>query len=83
MSEDKRIKELERRDTLKETIENFIDEIIEIGISKEDISYIFGYLRLELERMDTEDVLEINQSIEPNEFLEFLSRLGKNMQNKR
>ena len=83
MSKDRRIKELERRDAIKETIENFIDEIIEIGISKEDISYIFGYLRLELERMDTEDVLEINQSIEPNEFLEFLSRLGKNMQNKR
>ena len=80
MSKDRRIKELERRDAIKETIENFIDEIIEIGISKEDISYIFGYLRLELERMDTEDVLEINQSIEPNEFLEFLSRLGKNMQ---
>ncbi len=47
MSEDRRIK-LERRGAIKETIENFIDEIIEIGISKEDISYIFGYLRLEL-----------------------------------
>ena len=51
MSEDRRIKELERRDAIKETIDNFIDEIIEIDISKEDISYIFGYLRLELERI--------------------------------
>ena len=51
-------------------------------LGKEDISYIFGYLKLELKRIDTEDVLEINDSIETNEFLEFLSRLGKNMQNK-
>lgn len=27
-------KELERRDTIKETVDNFIDEIIEIGICK-------------------------------------------------
>ena len=75
-------KELERRDAIKETIDDFIGEITEIGIDKEDISYIFRYLKLELERIDTEDVLEINESIETNEFLEFLSRLGKNMQNK-
>ena len=76
-------KELERRDAIKETVDNFIDEIIEIGICKEDISYIFRYLKLELERIDIDDALEINESIETNEFLEFLSRLGKNMQNKR
>ena len=74
-------KELERRDAIKETVDDFIGEIIEIGISKEDISYIFRYLKLELERIDTEDVLEINETIEANELLEFLSRL-KNMQNK-
>ena len=80
--------ELERRDAIKETIDDFIGEIIEIGIGKEDISYIFRYLKLELERIDTEDVLEINDStetndsIETNELLEFLIRLGKNMQNK-
>ena len=72
-------KELERRDAIKETVDDFIGEIIEIGISKEDISYIFRYLKLELERIDTEDVLEINETIEANELLEFLSRL-KNMQ---
>ena len=76
-------KELERRDAIKETVDNFIDEIIEIGIGKEDISYIFRYLKLELERIDIDDALEINESIETNEFLEFLSRLGKNMQNKK
>ena len=76
-------KELERRDAIKETVDDFIGEIIEIGIGKEDISYIFGYLRLELKRIDTEDILEINDSIETNEFLEFLRRLGKNMQNKK
>ena len=76
-------KELERRDAIKETVDSFIDEIIEIGIGKEDISYIFRYLKLELERIDTEDVLEINDSTETNEFLEFLIRLGKNMQNKK
>ena len=75
-------KELERRDAIKETVDDFIGEIIEIGISKEDISYIFRYLKLELERIDTEDVLEINETIEANELLEFLRRLGKNMQNK-
>ena len=75
-------KELERRDAIKESVDDFIGEIIEIGICKEDLSYIFRYLRLELERIDTEDVLEINDSIETNEFLEFLRRLGKNMQNK-
>ena len=75
-------KELERRDTIKETVDDFIGEIIEIGICKEDISYIFRYLKLELERIDTEDVLEINEPMETNELLEFLSRLGKNMQNK-
>ena len=76
-------KELERRDAIKETVDDFIGEIIEIGIGKEDISYIFRYLKLELERIDTEDVLEINESTEPSEFLEFLRRLGKNMQNKK
>ena len=75
-------KELERRDAIKETVDDFIGKITEIGIDKEDISYIFRYLKLELERIDTEDVLEINESIETNELLEFLSRLGKNMQNK-
>ena len=75
-------KELERRDAIKETVDSFIDEITEIGIGKEDISYIFRYLKLELERIDTENVLEINESMETNEFLEFLRRLGKNMQNK-
>jgi hypothetical protein len=75
-------KELERRDAIKETVDDFIGEIIEIGLFKEDISYIFRYLKLELERIDTEDVLEINDSIETNEFLEFLRRMGKNMQNK-
>ena len=75
-------KELERRDTIKETVDDFIGEIIEIGIGKEDISYIFRYLKLELERIDTEDVLEINEPTETNELLEFLIRLGKNMQNK-
>ena len=75
-------KELERRDAIKEAVDDFIGEIIEIGIVKEDISYIFRYLKLELERIDTEDVLEINESIETNELLEFLSRLRKNMQNK-
>ena len=76
-------KELERRDAIKETVDDFIGEIIEIGICKEDISYIFRYLKLELERIDTEDVLEINDSTETNELLEFLIRLGKNMQNKK
>ena len=76
-------KELERRDAIKETIDDFIGVITEIEIGKEDISYIFRYLKLELERIDTEDVLEINEPIETNEFLEFLSRLGKNMQNKK
>ena len=76
-------KELERRDAIKETVDDFIGEIIEIGIGKEDISYIFRYLKLELERIDTEDVLEINESMETNELLEFLIRLGKNMQNKK
>ena len=76
-------KELERRNTIKETVDSFIDEIIEIGIDKKDISYIFRYLKLELERIDTEDVLEINDSTETNELLEFLIRLGKNMQNKK
>ena len=76
-------KELERRDAIKETVDDFIGEIIGIGIGKEDISYIFRYLKLELERIDTEDVLETNDSTETNEFLEFLSRLGKNMQNKK
>ena len=76
-------KELERRDAIKETVDDFIGEIIEIGIGKEDISYIFRYLKLELERIDTEDVLEINDSTETNELLEFLIRLGKNMQNKK
>ena len=52
-------KELERRDAIKETVDSFIGEIIEIGIGKEDISYIFRYLKLELERIDTEDVLKI------------------------
>ena len=75
-------KELERRDAIKETVDDFIGEIIEIGISKEDISYIFRYLKLELERIDTEDVLEIDEPMTTNEFLEFLRRLGKNMQNK-
>ena len=75
-------KELERRDAIKETVDSFIGEIIEIGIGKEDISYIFRYLKLELERIDTEDVFEINDSTETNELLEFLIRLGKNMQNK-
>ena len=46
------------------------------------LAYIFRYLKLELERIDIDDALEINESIETNEFLEFLSRLGKNMQNK-
>ena len=36
-------KELERRDAIKETVDDFIGEIIEIGIGKEDISYIFRY----------------------------------------
>ena len=76
-------KELERRDAIKETVDDFIGEIIEIGIGKEDISYIFRYLKLELERIDTEDVFEINDSTETNELLEFLIRLGKNMQNKK
>ena len=76
-------KELERRDAIKETVDDFIGVIIEIGICKEDISYIFRYLKLELERIDTEDVLEINDSTETNEFLEFLIKLGKNMQNKK
>ena len=76
-------KELERRDAIKETVDDFIGEIIEIGIGKEDISYIFRYLKLELERIDTEDVLEINEPTETNELLEFLIRLGKNMQNKK
>ena len=76
-------KELERRDAIKETVDDFIGEIIEIGIGKEDISYIFRYLKLELERIDTEDVLEINDSIETNKLLEFLIRLGKNTQNKK
>ena len=76
-------KELERRDAIKETVDDFIGEIIEIGIGKEDISYIFRYLKLELERIDTEDVLEINDSTETNELLEFLIRLRKNMQNKK
>ena len=76
-------KELERRDAIKETVDDFIGEIIEIGIGKEDISYIFRYLKLELERIDTEDVLEINDPTETNELLEFLIRLGKNMQNKK
>ena len=76
-------KELERRDAIKETVDDFIGEIIEIGIDKEDISYIFRYLKLELERIDTEDVLEIDDSTETNELLEFLIRLGKNMQNKK
>ena len=76
-------KELERRDAIKETVDDFIGEIIGIGIGKEDISYIFRYLKLELERIDTEDVLELNDSTETNEFLEFLSRLEKNMQNKK
>ena len=75
-------KELERRNVIKETVDDFIGEIIEIGISKEDISYIFRYLKLELERIDTEDVLEIDEPMTTNEFLEFLRRLGKNMQNK-
>ena len=75
-------KELERRDTIKETVDDFIGEIIEIGIGKEDISYIFRYLEIELDRIDTEDVLEINDATETNELLEFLIRLGKNMKNK-
>ena len=76
-------KELERRDAIKETVDDFIGEITEIGIGKDDISYIFRYLKLELERIDTEDVFEINDSTETNELLEFLIRLGKNMQNKK
>ena len=76
-------KELERRDAIKETVDDFIGEIIEIGIGKEDISYIFRYLKLELERIDTENVFEINDSTETNELLELLIRLGKNMQNKK
>ena len=75
-------KELERRDAIKETVDDFIGNLIEIGIGKEDISYIFRYLKLELERIDTEDVLEIDEPMTTNEFLEFLRRLGKNMQNK-
>ena len=76
-------KELERRDAVKETVDDFISEIIEIGIGKEDISYIFRYLKLELERIDTENVFGINDSTETNELLELLIRLGKNMQNKK
>ena len=76
-------KELERRDAIKETVDDFIGEIIEIGIGKEDISYIFRYLKLELERIYTENVFEINDSTETNELLELLIRLGKNMQNKK
>ena len=56
-------KELERRDAIKETVDDFIGEIIEIGIGKEDISYIFRYLKLELERIDTEDVYKKRRSI--------------------
>ena len=55
--------EQENIDKIKKATDNFINELLEIGLSKKGYDYMITYLQIEIKRIDNEDILVIDESI--------------------